>query len=319
VRAREDVRPIFWNNRPKSYVARTASWDEFPNGRWGDSRSPAFGELSNYHLNALYGQWDAGVDRRALWGVPAREQDVWATFGRYVKGEVARLPWSDTPLAAETDRIRSELLRLNQGGFLTINSQPRVNAAPSDDSVHGWGGPHGYVFQKAYLEFFTSPRLLQRLLARIREQPQLGFMAINGRGESFANFSGTCAVTWGVFPGREVLQPTVVDSNSFLVWKDEAFGLWRAQWLQLYNVDQQQQPTENKATPEALTQAHRVLEEMIDNYFLVSLVDNNFVSGDIFAPFYDVLRAESEGLPLPAPAFEVMPARGRSPSPQPSK
>ena len=38
---KEDVRPIFWANRPKSYMVRTNSWDEFPNGRWGDSRSPA--------------------------------------------------------------------------------------------------------------------------------------------------------------------------------------------------------------------------------------------------------------------------------------
>lgn len=27
------------------------------------------------------------------------------------------------------------------------------------------------------------------------------------------------AVTWGVFPAREVIQPTVVDPQSFLVWK----------------------------------------------------------------------------------------------------
>jgi methylenetetrahydrofolate reductase (NADPH) len=30
-------------------------------------------------------------------------------------------------------------------------------------------------------------------------------------------------VTWGVFPGREIIQPTVVDAASFSVWKDEAF------------------------------------------------------------------------------------------------
>ena len=27
------------------------------------------------------------------------------------------------------------------------------------------------------------------------------------------------AVTWGVFPGKEVVQPTVVDPHSFSVWK----------------------------------------------------------------------------------------------------
>lgn len=33
-RREEDVRPIFWASRPKSYIYRTQGWDEFPNGRW---------------------------------------------------------------------------------------------------------------------------------------------------------------------------------------------------------------------------------------------------------------------------------------------
>ena len=47
-RAKEDVRPIFWCIKPKSYIARTADWDDFPNGRWGLSRSPAFGLVTDY-------------------------------------------------------------------------------------------------------------------------------------------------------------------------------------------------------------------------------------------------------------------------------
>ncbi len=39
-----------------------------------------------------------------------------------------------------------------------------------------------------------------------------------GRGDAQVN-----AVTWGVFPAREVVQPTVVDPQSFLVWKARAF------------------------------------------------------------------------------------------------
>jgi methylenetetrahydrofolate reductase (NADPH) len=56
-RTGEEVRPIFWTQRPKSYIHRTRCsvlaldrpapclrhWDEFPNGRWGKSDSPAFG------------------------------------------------------------------------------------------------------------------------------------------------------------------------------------------------------------------------------------------------------------------------------------
>ena len=47
-RRQETIRPIFWANRTKSYIARTENWDEYPNGRFGDSRSPAFGELDGY-------------------------------------------------------------------------------------------------------------------------------------------------------------------------------------------------------------------------------------------------------------------------------
>jgi methylenetetrahydrofolate reductase (NADPH) len=53
-RPSEDVRPVFWVNRPKSYLSRTAQWDEFPNGRWGDTRSAAYGDLTDYHLSALH-------------------------------------------------------------------------------------------------------------------------------------------------------------------------------------------------------------------------------------------------------------------------
>lgn len=47
-RRQETIRPIFWANRTKSYLSRTENWDEYPNGRFGDSRSPAYGELDGY-------------------------------------------------------------------------------------------------------------------------------------------------------------------------------------------------------------------------------------------------------------------------------
>lgn len=36
---------------------RTQHWDEFPNGRWGSSESPAFGELKDYYLFYLTVSW----------------------------------------------------------------------------------------------------------------------------------------------------------------------------------------------------------------------------------------------------------------------
>lgn len=40
--------------------------------------------------------------------------------------------------------------------------------------------------------------------------------------------TGVTAVTWGVFPGREVIQPTIVSVDSFRAWVGEAFDLWAA-------------------------------------------------------------------------------------------
>ena len=42
------------------------------------------------------------------------------------------------------------------------------------------------------------------------------------------------AVTWGVFPGAEIKQPTIVDPISFQAWSEEAFDLWVEKWGKLY-------------------------------------------------------------------------------------
>ena len=47
-REEESVRPIFWANKPKSYIAKTNQWDKYPNGRWGVSRLPTFGDMGDY-------------------------------------------------------------------------------------------------------------------------------------------------------------------------------------------------------------------------------------------------------------------------------
>lgn len=51
---------------------------------------------------------------------------------------------------------------MNEMGYLTINSQPAVNGARSDDKVHGWGPAGGYVYQK------VCPRLYTQLVWRNR-------------------------------------------------------------------------------------------------------------------------------------------------------
>lgn len=86
-RCEEDVRPIFWRSRPYSYVYRTSAWEEFPNGRWGDSRAAAFNDIKTYHLFYLKSK-STKQELLSMWGEELNcEQDVWSVFYHYLSGE----------------------------------------------------------------------------------------------------------------------------------------------------------------------------------------------------------------------------------------
>ena len=233
-RREEDVRPIFWKNRNKTYVARTQDWDEFPNGRWGDSRSPAFGELDAYGIG-LKGTNEQNIK---LWGKPRTLRDVANIFIRFIEKDLQSLPWSESPITDESDEIKHELIDLNKRGLLTLTSQPAVNGVSSSHPVHGWGPHGGYVYQKAYLEVLISPELMPELIARIDKDPDIIFYAVNQNGDLRTNTpsDGPNAVTWGVFPGKEIVQPTIVETVSFMAWKDEAFR-FGFDWAHCYPTD----------------------------------------------------------------------------------
>jgi len=183
-------------------------------------------------------------------------------------------------MQAESSVIRDQLIRLNSNGFLTTNSQPAVNGASSTDPVFGWGRPGGVVYQKAYVEFFTSHEKLEALKAALPQFPSLQLVASDVTGnkwDSMGNQRMVTAVTWGVFPGLEIVQPTVVDTEAFMAWKDEAFALWISQWASKL-------PAENTAGKDIVQRIH-------DSYFLVSVVDNDFISGNIYAIFDAVIGA----------------------------
>ncbi|XP_029410345.1 methylenetetrahydrofolate reductase isoform X2 [Nannospalax galili] len=270
-RREEDVRPIFWASRPKSYIYRTQDWDEFPNGRWGNSSSPAFGELKDYYLFYLKSKSPRN-ELLKMWGEElTSEESVFEVFEHYLSGEPNRhgykvtcLPWNDDPLAAETSLMKEELLRVNRLGILTINSQPSINGKPSSDPIVGWGPSGGYVFQKAYLEFFTSRETVQALLQVLKKyELRVNYHIVDVKGENITNAPELQpnAVTWGIFAGREIIQPTVVDPVSFMFWKDEAFALWIEQWGKLYEEE---------------SPSRMIIQYIHDNYFLVNLVDNEF-------------------------------------------
>jgi methylenetetrahydrofolate reductase (NADPH) len=285
LRQSEDVRPIFWANRPKSYLMRTEDWGAFPRGRWGTlPPTVSFSEVKDASLFGREAFFEREDLKKKAWGeAPFSEEEVFAVFAGYIEGRVPFLPWCEESLHLETSVIRSKLIAINRAGFLTINSQPRINAAPSSDTRFGWGPAGGYVYQKAYIEFFTSPQRLKALMDAVDESPAFGHLvyhAVDVKGNTYTNSKNAkpCAVTWGVFPGKEVKQPTVVDPAAFLVWKDEAFALWVRGWASIYADD---------------SPSYNLLYDMHDNYFLVSIVDNDFIAGDIFAVFDKLLKEHS--------------------------
>ena len=265
----EDVRPIYWSNRPVSYLTRTEIWDDFPNGRWGNIESPTFGELNQYHAIRAGSKSDKiKAKRKKIWGEPKSIKDITDVFVSFCKGKINSLPWCEMPLAQESKQISDDLLNLNEMGYFTINSQPKINGLPSEDAEVGWGGPGGRIYQKAYLEFFTSKDKLDRLLKSIGSKENISYEAINISGDLITNLpeNNAMAVTWGVFPNKEIIQPTIVDTRSFLIWKDEAFSLWMNDWASIY---------------EAKSRSYKLLKEIYDTYYLVNIVDNDYVDGDL--------------------------------------
>jgi len=107
--------------------------------------------IPSFNYSSLHQREDAFK----LWGEPTSVAEVAELFAKFCLGQLAALPWSDQAPAIETSVISEKLARMNRLGFLTINSQPAVDGARSDDKVFGWGPSNGYVYQK--VSIFTFP------------------------------------------------------------------------------------------------------------------------------------------------------------------
>merc|ERR1719487_2092320 len=266
----ESTRPIFWAQRAKSYVERTNNWNEFPDGRFGQRDAEMFKPASRTHSSE-----DLAKKLSDEWSF-SDEVGLSELFVKFLStgSDVTQLPWCDEKPGLEMVGIRNQLMEMCKAGMLTINSQARVNGALSTDLVYGWGPAGGVVYQKAYVEFFCLPAMLKALKEHFSKKKDVEWMAISKKGDSQTSLHSSgpvssahvTAVTWGVFPGQEIQQPTVVDAASFRAWKDEAFALW--DMFQEVNAENEE--------------LKRTVNNIADSWYLVNVVDNNFLSGDLF-------------------------------------
>jgi methylenetetrahydrofolate reductase (NADPH) len=140
---------------------------------------------------------------------------------------------------------------------------------------------HTYI-PLTQLEFFVSPAALDVLVEHIAQHPYMTFYAVNYQGDLRTNTKGDSpnAVTFGVFPGQEIMQPTIVEGTSFMAWKDEAFELWR-QWGTLYAAG---------------SGSAKLIEGIQKTWLLVNLVDNNYKSKYSIFDMLDACKAEINGV-----------------------
>jgi methylenetetrahydrofolate reductase (NADPH) len=263
-------------------LGREATWDDFPNGRWGDARSPAYGQIDGYGVSLHV----TVAQARELWGAPRTADDISAIFVRHIRGELSTIPWNEESFSAETDKIRDHLVALNSKGWWTLASQPAVNGLRSSDPTFGWGPQNGFVFQKAFVEFFLPSRdwkvLLETKLKRPEMKDVVCFYATNMAGDFISSDqtarsaaaagapaeeeqeASTNAVTWGVFPGKEIVTPTIIEEVSFRAWSEEAFGIW-GEWAKIYDKG---------------SESERFLESLRADLWLVNIIHHDFVEGD---------------------------------------
>jgi methylenetetrahydrofolate reductase (NADPH) len=242
-------------------LGREATWDDFPNGRWGDARSPAFGEIDGYgptlHVST--------AQALKLWGYPVDTKDISTLFRRHIEGELEALPWSEQGLSEETSIIAKHLLALNAKGWWTVASQPSVNGVRSTDPVFGWGPKNGYVFQKPFVEFFIPSSQFHALKEKLDAHEQVTYFAGNDEGDFEAsNEDSVNPVTWGTFAGKEIVTPTIIEAVSFRSWLEEAFSIWR-EWQRVY-------PTKGPSG--------RLLSETRKDVWLVNVIWGDYVEGD---------------------------------------
>lgn len=242
-------------------LGREATWDDFPNGRWGDARSPAFGEIDGYGPTLHVSTPQA----LKLWGYPVDKDDISKLFRRHIEGDLEAIPWSEQGLSPETSTIAKELLALNAKGWWTVASQPAVNGLKSTDPVFGWGPKNGLVFQKPFVEFFLPAADWAKLQPRLQAHDQVTYFASNAAGDFEAsNKEGVNPVTWGSFTGKEIVTPTIIEAVSFRSWCEEAWSTWR-EWQRIY-------------APR--TETSKLLGEMRRDLWLVNIIWGDFVERD---------------------------------------
>lgn len=294
-------------------LGKEATWDEFPNGRFGDSRSPAYGEIDGYGPS-LKVPFSVKDPIKELWGTPHNLADIRELFIDFLSKKIPALPFSDLEISAETLLIQEELFEINSKYWFSLSSQPAINGCPSSDSVFGWGARNGYLYQKAYIELLILKKdwesVLKPKIDFYNRQNDYGsdensknneisyYVAgstnTNTKQDKQSSYFDTnicpnnraTAVTWGVFPNKEIVQTTIIEEQSFKAWKDEAFKIL-LEWANLYLIKwknfkakEGEEEEEEEKLKAKYENAYKLIRSIVDDFYLVTIFANDFQEED---------------------------------------
>ncbi len=277
--------------------SREATWDDYPNFRFGDARSPAFNPPLSYSVTSLTVPPHLALQ---LWGLPTTSEGITHLFTSHLlTHSPAQLPWSESAtLSPETALIREELTSLNkQKGYWTIASQPAVDGLSSTHPIHGWGPPGGFVFQKAFVEFFLPAPVFQTTLKprldALHKEGELSYYAIDAAGNFVCSEppEAVHAVTWGSFKGKEISTATMVEEVSFRAWGEEAFGIWK-EWGRCVREVAGRGVGGRGTGTERVRLCLRFLEELRRGLVLINVIGHVFREG---GRLWDILLEADEG------------------------
>lgn len=121
----------------------------------------------------------------------------------------------------------------------------------------------------------------------MERNPNITYFAVNQHGDLKTNSpdEGPNAVTWGVFPGKEIVQPTIVETVSFVAWRDEFYRLG-SDWSRCYD---------------ATSPSRYVIDDLMQNWYLVNIVNNDFREQRGIFPLFENLEVPDLDKEITAP------------------
>ncbi|OLY85658.1 Methylenetetrahydrofolate reductase 1 [Smittium mucronatum] len=249
----------------------SATWDEYPNSRWGDARSPAFFNESSYtQINKISSL------QISQWGIPKSLSHLNDLFSKYCKDEISSLPWtSDNINSRNSDFGKEVLAMLPNFGIWPLASQRAIDGITSNDPELGWGPANGYVYQRSFIEFFATEAIASKILKLLenstdysyylsKQDPITNEPHIISNAVVSENIQST-ALCWGVFPSSPVIQSALIDKLNFEYWSKEAIQLWRVWADQLGVVD---------------NDSKKFVDSVADSIWLINIIGNDYKRPD---------------------------------------